>query len=97
MPLPLEVVDAPFRSLKQPVLDTVRAVTARPDTVAVVLVPGIIAGSWWQDLLHNEHALYLGWLLRFKPWLVVSPVERGGGCKGGHPRSRGANKGSGSI
>jgi len=49
-------------------------VTSRPDTVAVVVVPAIIAGSWWQDLLHNERALYLGWLLRFEPRVVLSTV-----------------------
>jgi hypothetical protein len=60
------------------VLDTVRTLTAPPDTVAVVVVPGIIAGSWWQDLLRNERALYLGWLLRFEPRVVVStlPLRR---------------------
>ena len=70
MPLPLEVVEAPFRSLEQPVLETVRAITSSPNKIALVVVPGILAGSWWQDLLHNERALYLGWLLR----VVLSTV-----------------------
>jgi hypothetical protein len=74
IPLPLEVVEAPFRSLEQPVLETVRAVTSSPNKIALVVVPEILAGSWWQDLLHNERALYLGWLLRFEPRVVVSTV-----------------------
>ena len=74
MPLPLEVVEAPFRSLEQPVLETVRAVTSSPNKIALVVVPGILAGSWWQDLLHNERALYLDWLLRFEPRVVLSTV-----------------------
>ena len=74
MPLPLEVVEAPFRSLEQPVLETVRAVTVRPDTVALVVVPEITAASCWQELLHSERELYLGWLLCFEPRVVLSTV-----------------------
>jgi amino acid transporter len=74
MPIPLEIVDAPFRSLEQPVLESVRGLTARPDTIALVVLPQIVADHWWQDLLHNEHTLYLEWLLRFEPRVVVSGV-----------------------
>lgn len=74
MPVPLEVVEAPFRSLEQPVLDTVRAVTARPDTMAAVVVPELATGSPWRDLLHNERSLYLEWLLRFEPRVVLTTV-----------------------
>lgn len=74
MPLPLEIVDAPFRTLEQPVLDTVRGVTANPGRVAAVVVPAVATGRWWQDLLHNERALYLGWLLRLEPRVVLSSV-----------------------
>lgn len=74
LPVPLEVVDAPFRSLEDPVLETVRDVTARPNTIAAVVVPELATGSWWRDLLHNERSLYLGWLLRFEPGVVLSTV-----------------------
>jgi amino acid transporter len=74
MPVPLEVVDAPFRSLEQPVLEIVRAITARPDTVAVVVLPEVVSGRWWRDLLLNERILYLAWLLRFEPGVVLSSV-----------------------
>jgi amino acid transporter len=74
MPGPLEMVEAPFRSLEQPVLEIVRAVTARPNTVAAVVVPELATGRWGRDLLHNERALYLAWLLRFEPGVVFSSV-----------------------
>jgi amino acid transporter len=74
MPVPLEVVDAPFRTLEQPVLETVRAVTARPNTGAAVIVPELASGARWRDLLHNERALYLAWLLRFEPRVVITGV-----------------------
>ena len=45
MPVPLEVIDAPFRSLEQPVLETVRAVTERPGTVAAVVVPEVASAA----------------------------------------------------
>jgi hypothetical protein len=74
MPVPLDVVDAPFRSLEQPVLETVREVTARPNTVAAVIVPDLASEVWWRDLLYNERALYLAWLLRFEPRVVITSV-----------------------
>jgi|Tabmets5t2r1_1033131.scaffolds.fasta_scaffold00415_8 amino acid transporter len=74
MPLQLEIVEAPFRSLEQPVLETVRAVTADPDRVAAVVVPAIASGRWWQDLLYNDRTLYLAWLLRLEPRVVLSTV-----------------------
>jgi hypothetical protein len=46
MPVPLDVVDAPFRSLEQPLLETVRDVTGRPNTVAAVIVPDLASGVW---------------------------------------------------
>jgi hypothetical protein len=71
---PLEIVDAPFRSLERPVLETVRAATARPGTIVAVVVPELATGRWWQDLLHNERSLYLGWLPRSEPRVVLSGV-----------------------
>jgi hypothetical protein len=69
MPLPLEIVEPPFRSLEQPVLETVGAVTARPDRLV-----GPASDGLWKDLLHNERSLYLGWLLRFEPRVVMCSV-----------------------
>lgn len=74
MPVPLEVIDAPFRSLEAPVLETVRSITATPGMMAAVVVPELASGSWWQDLLPNEWVLYLEWLLRFEPRVLLSPV-----------------------
>ena len=74
MPLPLDVVQAPYRSLEEPVLKTVRAVTASPDKVAAVVVPAVGGGRWWHDLLHNDRAIYLEWLLAFEPRVVLSGV-----------------------
>jgi hypothetical protein len=58
--------------------DSVRAITARPWTIAAVVVPEIASGSWWRDGLHNERSLYLEWLLRFEPRVVLSaaPLHR---------------------
>lgn len=74
LPVPLEVVDAPFRSLEQPVLDEVRGITTDPNALAAVVIPELAAPRWWQDLLHNERSLYLQWLLLFEPRVVLSRV-----------------------
>jgi hypothetical protein len=56
------------------VLDTVRGVTSRPGTLAVVVLPELATDSWWRDALHNERAVYLTWLLMFEPRVVVAAV-----------------------
>jgi len=73
-PVALEIVDAPFRSLEGPVLNTVRGVTSRPGSLAVVVLPELATDSWWRDALHNERAVYLTWLLLFEPRVVVAAV-----------------------
>src|SRR5205814_1899931 len=66
MPLPLEVEEAEFRDLGDPLLDYLRGITADPDTVAVVIMPELIfSGS--SRLLHNQRALYIKRLLLFEP------------------------------
>src|SRR5207253_11472248 len=37
--LPLDVVEAPFRDLRPPILEEVRRITSRPDAVAAVVLP----------------------------------------------------------
>jgi amino acid transporter len=73
MPLPLEIKEAPFRDLGDPLLRHVRRITADPDAVAVVIMPElVIAGP--QRLLHNQRALYVKRLLLFEPRTILSSV-----------------------
>lgn len=74
IPVALDIVEAPFRDLTGPILEEVRRVTSRPDAVAAVVVPELVVPRWWQNLLHNQRALFIKRLLLFEPRVVLSSV-----------------------
>ena len=71
--IPLEVIEAPFRDLGDPLRDYLRALTADGTTVVTVIMPELIV-SGWRRLLHNQRALYLKRLLLFEPRVILSSV-----------------------
>ena len=71
--LPLDVDEAPYRDLGQPLLRHLRALTADGDTTVVVLMPEVVVRGW-RRLLHNQRALYLKRLLLFEPNVVLASV-----------------------
>jgi amino acid transporter len=73
MSVPLDVEEAPFRDLGDPLLRYVRETTADPDAVAVVIMPELIF-SGPQRLLHNQRALYIKRLLLFEPRVILTSV-----------------------
>jgi hypothetical protein len=56
--LPLEIEEAPFRDLGDPLIRYVRGVPADPNNVAAIIMPDLIF-SGPQRLLHNQRALYI--------------------------------------
>jgi hypothetical protein len=74
MGIPLDVVEAPFRDLRGPILEEVRRYTAREDTVATVAMPEIVVKKWRHLLLHNQTPLFVKRLLLFEPRVVLSSV-----------------------
>jgi amino acid transporter len=74
MPIPLDIVEAPFRDLTKPILAEVRRFTAREDTVVIVVVPEFVVRKWRHLLLHNLNALFVKRLLLFEPRVVLSSV-----------------------
>jgi hypothetical protein len=74
LPIPLDVVEAPFRDLTGPMLDEVRRFTDRGDTVVTVVVPEFLVTKWRHLLLHNQNALFVKRLMLFEPNVVLSSV-----------------------
>ncbi|HEX9376184.1 MAG TPA: APC family permease [Actinomycetota bacterium] len=72
--IPLDVVEAPFRDLRAPMLEEVRRYTAREDTVATVVMPEIVVKKWRHLLLHNQTPLFVKRLLLFEPRVVLTSV-----------------------
>jgi hypothetical protein len=73
MAIPLEIEEAHFRDLGDPLLRDLRRITADPDVVAVVVMPELIF-SGPQRLLHNQRALYIKRLLLFEPRVILTSV-----------------------
>ena len=71
--IPLEIEEAPFRDIGDPLLRYLREITSDPDAVAVVMMPELIF-SGPQRLLHNQRALYIKRLLLFEPRVILTSV-----------------------
>jgi hypothetical protein len=74
MPIALDIVEAPFRDLTEPILAEVRQITQRPDAVCSVIVPELVVKKWWHNFLHNQRALFIKRLLLFEPRVILSSV-----------------------
>ncbi len=54
IPVPLRVLDSPYREITRPVLEYVRGIQrASPRDVVAVYVPEYVVRHWWERLLHN--------------------------------------------
>ena len=73
MRIPLEIEEAPFRDIGDPLLRSLHKITSDPETVAVVIMPELIF-SGPQRLLHNQRALYIKRLLLFEPRVILTSV-----------------------
>jgi amino acid transporter len=70
---PLEIVDAPYRDLGEPLLAYLREITCDGESVASVVMPELIVRGT-DRLLHNQRALYLKRLLLFEPGVILTSV-----------------------
>jgi hypothetical protein len=71
--LPLDIAEAPYRDLGDPLLRYLRALTGDGETAVSVVMPELVF-TGWQSLLHNQRALYLKRLLLFEPRVILSSV-----------------------
>lgn len=75
LPVPLRVLDSPFREITRPVITYVRSVRREsPRDLVVVYIPEYVVGHWWEQILHNQSALRLKGRLLFTPGVVVASV-----------------------
>ena len=75
LPVPLTIIDSPYREITRPVLDHVRAIRlSSPRDVVTVFIPEYVVGHWWEQLLHNQSALRLKGRLLFQPGVMVTSV-----------------------
>src|SRR6185503_342183 len=75
IPVPLKVIESPYREITRPVLEYVKRVrTKSPRDVVTVFIPEYVVGHWWEQLLHNQSALRLKGRLLFEPGVMVTSV-----------------------
>ncbi len=75
LPVPLRVLDSPFREITRPVLTYVRSIRREsPRDLVVVYVPEYVVGHWWEALLHNQSAIRLKSRLLFMRGVIVASV-----------------------
>jgi len=75
LPVPLRVLDSPFREITRPLLKYVRSIRREsPRDLVVVYIPEYVVGHWWEQVLYNQSALRLKGRLLFTPGVVVASV-----------------------
>jgi amino acid transporter len=73
VPVELEIIEAPYRDIGEPLRARIAQDTADPDSVVVVVMPELVV-SGADRLLHNQKALYLKRLLLFEPRVILTSV-----------------------
>jgi len=75
LPVPLRVLESPYREVTRPILDHVKNLRrSSPRDLVIVYVPEYVVGHWWEQLLHNQSALRLKSRLLFLPGVMVCAV-----------------------
>jgi amino acid transporter len=75
IPVPLKVLDSPYREITRPIVEYVRGLArSSPRDLVCVYVPEYVVGKWWEQLLHNQSALRLKTRLLFSPGVMVVSV-----------------------
>jgi amino acid transporter len=75
LPVPLTVLESPYREITRPVVDYVKDIRREsPREIVVVFVPQYVVGHWWENVLHNQSALRLRARLQFQPGVMITTV-----------------------
>ncbi|MET7919260.1 APC family permease [Streptomyces avermitilis] len=89
--VPLKILDSPYREVTRPVMEYVRSVRREsPRDVVAVFIPEYVVGHWWENLLHNQSALWLKSRLLFTPGVMVIsvPWQLSSSARADHPPAR---------
>jgi amino acid transporter len=71
----LVVLQSPYRSMTEPLLDYIdRLERENPEDYITVVLPEFVVKHWWHHLLHNQSAFALKAALLFRPRVVTTSV-----------------------
>ncbi|MBI5636689.1 MAG: APC family permease [Nitrospinae bacterium] len=75
MGVPILVLDSPYRSVIEPLLDYIDEVRkVYKDGVITVILPEFVPSRWWEHLLHNHTAFLIKTRLLFRSGVVSTSV-----------------------
>ena len=75
IPLPLVIVESPYRDITKPVIDFIKRVRLEsPRDLVMIFIPEYVVGRWWEKLLHNRSAYRLKSRLLFMPNVMTTSV-----------------------
>ncbi|NUR52537.1 MAG: APC family permease [Hamadaea sp.] len=75
IPVPLTVVESPYRDITGSVLSFLARLHAEyPQDLVSIYIPEYVVGHWWEHLLHNQSALRLKARLLYKRGVMVTSV-----------------------
>jgi amino acid transporter len=73
--VPLDIVYSPYRELSRPILRFIDEIDDRwANDIITVLIPEFVVRRWWEQLLHNQTALFLKGRLLFREGVMVTSV-----------------------
>lgn len=74
--IPLVILESPYRSLVEPVIEYIDETIAEdPDTMITVIVPQAVPKRWYHSILHNNAAMPLKLALRSRKNVVITNVR----------------------
>ncbi|MBA3724901.1 MAG: APC family permease [Armatimonadetes bacterium] len=74
--LPLVILESPYRSLVEPLLEYIdQAVSEEPNHILTIIVPQAVAKHWWQTILHNNAATPIKMALASRKNVVITNVR----------------------
>ncbi|MGH3646573.1 MAG: APC family permease [Micromonosporaceae bacterium] len=75
IPVPLAVLESPYREITRPITDYVKRLRRKsPRDMVTVFIPQYVVGRWWEHLLHNQSALRIRTRLMYEPGVMVTSV-----------------------
>lgn len=75
MGVDLKVLDSPYRSIIEPLVDHIDEVRKKyKEGVVTVVLPEFVPSRWWHHLLHNQTALFIKGIMLFKKGVISTSV-----------------------
>lgn len=75
VPVPLTVLDSPYRDQVKPVIEYVRRKKSEsPEDVTVIYLPEYVVNHWWEALIHRRTVHHIAAQLRRETGVVIASV-----------------------